>query len=69
MNHQLDTATADAIYQILIDMHAGLDDAASAKLNARMILVLANHIGDPAIIAQAAAIAKTAATDPGGEAT
>ncbi len=63
MNRQLDNATADAIYQILIDMHAGLDDTASANLNARMILVLANHIGDPQVIAQAAAVAKV------GEAT
>lgn len=60
MTRQLDNATADAIYQILVDMHAGLDDAASARLNARMILVLANQIGDPQIIAAAAAIAKTA---------
>ncbi len=63
MNRPLDNATADAIYQILIDMHAGLDAAASAKLNTRMILVLANQIGDPEVIAAAAAIAKTASGD------
>ena len=53
-----DSATADAIYQVVIDMHAGLDDATSAKLNARMILVLANYIGEPRVIAEAAAIAR-----------
>lgn len=54
----------DDIYQAIIDMHAGLSPEDSAAVNARMILILANHIGDPTVIAQAAAIARDPATKP-----
>ncbi len=54
----INTTRPDDIYQSLIDMHAGLDDEASARVNARMILLLANHIGDPEVIAEAARIAR-----------
>jgi Protein of unknown function (DUF2783) len=37
---------ADDVYDALIAAHAGLGDAESAALNARLILVLANLIGD-----------------------
>lgn len=36
----------DDFYQMLIDSHRDLSDEQSALLNARLILVLANHIGD-----------------------
>jgi hypothetical protein len=36
----------DDFYQALIDAHAGLTDAQSAALNARLILLLANQVGD-----------------------
>ncbi|HTN49699.1 MAG TPA: DUF2783 domain-containing protein [Burkholderiaceae bacterium] len=36
----------DDFYQVLIDAHAGLSEAQSAALNARLILVLANQVGD-----------------------
>jgi len=36
---------ADGFYAALIDAHRGLSDAASVALNARLILLLANHIG------------------------
>ena len=37
---------ADDVYEALIRGHEGLDDRQSADLNARLILVLANQIGD-----------------------
>ena len=37
---------ADDVYDALIAAHAGLGDAESVALNARLILVLANLIGD-----------------------
>lgn len=37
---------ADDFYEALIRGHEGLSDAESAALNARLILVLANEIGD-----------------------
>ncbi|SFI34681.1 DUF2783 domain-containing protein [Jannaschia pohangensis] len=37
----------DGFYDDLLRAHAGLSDAESAAFNARLILILANHIGDP----------------------
>ena len=52
------TPRADDVYQMLIDAHEGLTKAQSDALNARLILTLMNHIGDPEVIAQALAVAK-----------
>ena len=61
---QLDTsrrfADPDSAYRALIDAHRGLSDEESAVLNTRMVLLLANHIGDPQIIAQAISLAASA---------
>jgi len=43
----------DDFYQDLIDAHRDLSDAQSQKLNARLILLLANHIGDIAVLREA----------------
>jgi hypothetical protein len=48
----------DDFYQDLIDAHRDLSDAQSALLNARLILLLANHIGDPAVLREALAAAR-----------
>ena len=39
-------ARPDEFYQALIDAHAGLTDEQSAALNARLILLLANQVGN-----------------------
>lgn len=54
----INTDAPDEIYEALIKMHEGLDDEASALVNAKLILVLANHIGDPDVIRQAAKVAR-----------
>ncbi len=43
----------DGFYESLIALHQHLDDAASAELNAKLVLILANHIGDADVIADA----------------
>ena len=48
----------DEFYEALIKAHEGLSDDESAALNARLILVLANQIGDCALLAKAIAVAK-----------
>ena len=40
----------DDVYNALMSAHEGLDDAASHALNARLVLLMANQIGDPAIL-------------------
>ena len=43
----------DGFYEALIAAHRDLDDEQSAALNSRLILLLANHIGDNAVLVQA----------------
>ncbi len=44
---------ADDFYADLLAAHEGLSGDASGALNARLVLVLANHIGDRAILSEA----------------
>jgi hypothetical protein len=48
----------DAAYEALIRAHRGLSDARSHALNARLVLILANHIGDLAVLQEAIALAR-----------
>jgi hypothetical protein len=51
----------DAAFQLVVDAHRALDAEASAEFNARLVLLLANHIGDLNVLKQAVeAAAKTA---------
>lgn len=52
---------ADAGYAALIAVHDGLSEAESHALNARLILILMNQIGDPVIIAAALRLARETA--------
>ncbi len=36
----------DAFYEVLIDTHRDLSPAQSHEVNAKLVLLLANHIGD-----------------------
>lgn len=50
-------ADADGFYARLMEAHRGLDAEASRRLDARLVLILANHIGDAAVLAEAIALA------------
>lgn len=52
---------ADAFYAALTELHRGLTAAESEQVNARLILLLANHVGDLEVLRDAMAIA----ADPG----
>ena len=43
----------DAFYEALIDTHRDLAEAQSHALNARLVLLLANHIGSQDVLLQA----------------
>jgi hypothetical protein len=58
LNTQPNIDRPDDFYQALIDAHAGLTEAQSAALNARLILLLANQVGDLATLREAIAAAK-----------
>ena len=48
----------DAAYRALVDAHRGLSDEASAALNVRLVLLLANHVGDLDVLREAIALAQ-----------
>ncbi|MEZ5675010.1 Protein of unknown function [Thalassovita litoralis] len=58
LNTQPNLAKADDFYARLIAVHDGLSDDASMALNARIILLMANHIGDQEVLEQVLAAAK-----------
>ena len=58
LNTEPNIARPDDFYQALIDAHLGLTDAQSAALNARLILLLANQVGDLATLREAIASAR-----------
>jgi hypothetical protein len=58
LQREANLADPDATYAAIIEAHAGLSEADSAALNARLVLLLANHIGDAAVLAEALAIAR-----------
>ena len=43
----------DDFYEALIDMHRDLSDEDSNRVNSRLILLLANHIGDLSVLQEA----------------
>lgn len=52
----------DGFYAELLDAHSGLSDEDSQSLNARLILILANHIGERGVLSQALCAAKGTTT-------
>ena len=52
----------DDFYEMLIDTHRNLPESQSAKVNARLILLLANHIGDLSVLREAMALARADAS-------
>lgn len=50
----------DDFYEALIDTHQGLTDDESHALNARLVLLLANHIGALPVLREALAAARAA---------
>ncbi|MDO8283466.1 MAG: DUF2783 domain-containing protein [Rhodoferax sp.] len=48
----------DDFYEALIDTHRDLNDEQSAMVNAKLVLLLANHVGDIAVLREAMRIAR-----------
>jgi hypothetical protein len=48
----------DDVYSLLVEAHRDLSPEQSRVLNAKLILLLANHIGDAALLAEAIAVAE-----------
>jgi hypothetical protein len=48
----------DAAYVALVDARRGLSEQAAAALDSRLVLLLANHIGDLGVLREAIAVAR-----------
>ena len=51
-------ADPDAAYVALVDARRGLSETAAAALDARLVLLLANHIGDMDVLREAIIVAR-----------
>ncbi len=51
-------SAGDDSYQALIDTHRDLSDEQSTRVNARLVLLLSNHIGDLDVLREAMQIAR-----------
>jgi hypothetical protein len=58
LNTEPNLPAPDDFYERLIATHRGLSDGQSALVNAKLVLLLANHIGDTEVLAQAMAAAR-----------
>ncbi len=58
LNTEPNIERPDDFYEALIELHRGLTDEQSRQVNARLILLLANHIGDMEVLAEAMGAAK-----------
>ena len=58
LNTEPNIPAPDDFYERLIATHRGLSDDESALVNAKLVLLLANHIGDADELAQAMAAAR-----------
>ena len=65
LNTAPNLAAPDDFYEALIALHRDLSEQQSALVNAKLILLLANHIGDPAVLAAAMEAAREDVA-PGG---
>ena len=66
LNTQPNFEAPDDFYEALIETHSGLDDAQSALVNAKLVLLLANHIGDLDVLRAALAAAREDVAPQGG---
>ncbi|WP_439124664.1 DUF2783 domain-containing protein [Marivita sp.] len=57
LNTEPNIADPDGFYAELLGAHDGLSDDQSIAFNARLVLLLANHIGDRAVLSEALAAA------------
>ncbi len=59
MKTTLNFSDHDAFYEQLVNAHQGLNEAESAQLNARLLLLLANQVGDQVVLAACIEAART----------
>ncbi len=69
LNREPNLASPDDFYAALIELHRGLTMQQSAEVNARLILLLANHVGDAEVLREAMARARAGIVPQGTDTT
>lgn len=57
----------DGFYEFLVSSQRDMSDVEAHAMNARLILILCNHIGDPAVLRQAISAAIMGKPDQSGK--
>ena len=57
-------ARPDDAFRAIVEAHRGLSDPESADLDAALVLILANHIGDIDVLREAIDLARRRTLDP-----
>ena len=65
INTEPNMTAPDDFYEELIALHRDLTESESALVNAKLVLLLANHIGDANVLAAAMAAAREDIGAPG----
>jgi Protein of unknown function (DUF2783) len=65
LNTELNLDSPDDFYDALVELHRDLLPEQSRLVNAKLILLLANHVGDPAVLKQAMTRARQGVTPAG----
>ncbi len=63
LNTEPNLADPDGFYEQLIAMTAGLEDRRARIATAKLVLLLANHLGDAEVLAEAMQIARGEAAE------
>lgn len=58
LNVEANLVSPDWFYEQLIELHRGLTDEQSMIVNAKLVLLLSNHIGDVGVLRDAMALAR-----------
>lgn len=58
---ELNLARVDDFYAMLIESHEDLTTSQSHAMNAALVLILSNHIGQPEVLKQALSMARDTA--------
>jgi Protein of unknown function (DUF2783) len=66
LNREPNIADADGFYQELIDSQRDLGDEQADMLLAKLVLILANHVGDRGVLSEAIALARSNTLERGG---
>ena len=64
LHHEARIADPDGFYEELIGSQRGLSDEQAALMNAKLVLALANHIGDREVLREALALCRPAGLPP-----